>query len=417
MIKQVFRKFNRLMLKLIVLGVLLPQSWWVGFKSLSKPDKIVVEKDYKGQKILLIALYEKGKLRNDIKRLLKTAKRLGYYTLGVNTSSLTEDVSELLDCYIERFNFGRDFGSYKAGFNYIFNKKLHLQCPRLLMINDSVYYESTRTEKFLLDLMNTDIEVLGATENHQIEHHLGSFCISMSNRILKHEKFIHYWQSYKNSELRPVVIKNGEAALSVCLKRLVSQPVHFRALYDVELLSKLLKENEQNIKAAILLARDGRPEMPWVRLEIKRCWLEFVSKKYLSKFDFGFDHPKKTSMEEYRSVYDVASMEQFFNHDLKIKDDVLHNKISSMLRSRIIEAFRVGSQIHQFNAFLLYIGLPIIKLDGFFRGVFVVEDIFNITNQMQAQEAQEIEYLLLSKSYGGDSLLGWKKILFSFGFL
>ncbi|MGA2655765.1 MAG: hypothetical protein ABSF18_07290, partial [Gammaproteobacteria bacterium] len=170
--------------KIIILSILIPQSWWVYIKSLSKPNKLIIEKKYQGQKILLIALYQKGTLRNDLKQLLIKAKKLGFYIIGVNTLTLTEDVSEWFDSYIERFNYGRDFGSYKTGFNYIFDKKIHLQCPRLLMCNDSVYYEETRTEKFLLDLMNSNIEVLGATENYEISYHLGSFCIAIAGRVL-----------------------------------------------------------------------------------------------------------------------------------------------------------------------------------------------------------------------------------------
>lgn len=417
MIKQVYKFLMRFLFKLIVLSILLPQSWWRGIKSLSKADKILVEKKYNGEKILLIALYEKGKLRNDIQRLLKTAKKLGFYIVGVNTAVLKQDVCELLDCYIERFNYGRDFGSYKTGFNYIFNKKYHLQCPRLLMINDSVYYESTRSEKFLLDLMNSDTEVLGATENHQIEHHLGSFCISIDNRILKHEKFLNYWQSYRNSELRPMVIKNGEMKLSICLKHLASSPDNFRALYDMTFISKLLDKDEKYIHEAIILTRQGRPHWPWLRLEVKNDWVEFISKKYLNNADFGFSQLKKLPVSAYQPVSDLNNVELFLRNQLKIHDDQLHQRIHNMFRAKIVEAFRWESQIHQNNVFLLHVGLPIIKLDGYYRGVLIADDVFNITKQMEENEADELQRLLFSKSYGGDTLFGWKRILFNFGFL
>ena len=40
--------------------------------------------------ILLIALYEKGILREDISNLLITAKKLGMYVIGINTLKLKD---------------------------------------------------------------------------------------------------------------------------------------------------------------------------------------------------------------------------------------------------------------------------------------------------------------------------------------
>ena len=48
----------------------------------------------------------------------------------------------LIDCYIERPNFGRDFGSYKTAFMHLFAQGWHEHCPRLLMLNDSIFYST-----------------------------------------------------------------------------------------------------------------------------------------------------------------------------------------------------------------------------------------------------------------------------------
>ena len=34
-------------------------------------------------------------------------------------------------------------------------------------------------------IITTEIEALGATENHEIEHHLGSFCISIDKNTIQ----------------------------------------------------------------------------------------------------------------------------------------------------------------------------------------------------------------------------------------
>lgn len=402
-LKLLFHFGYRVFIRLLILSILWPKSCWLRIQSFFKSDHLIIDKEYAGQKILLIALYQKGTLRNDLKNLLMTAKRLGFYTIGVNTLRLQDPSAEYFDCYIERFNFGRDFGSYKTGFSYIFQKKYNLQCARLLMCNDSVFYERTRTEKFLQDLMNATTEVLGATENYHGHYHLGSFCIAISGRILRHDKFIHFWKSYKNSEMRPCVIKNGEMQLSVCLKSLVIGPENLSALYDVARVTHLISTDDQVIKAAFSLARRS-DRIPWGRLVFNKEPCKEMALNYLG-------------MSEQEAFQSVEKTEKFFQETKSSGNEHLPLGIKQFLCAKILSVFREESQIHQNNAFLLYLGMPLIKLDGFFRGVFSEEDILIIAKLMQEDETVEIQKLLFSKSYGKDALQGINYILYSQGFL
>ncbi|MGA2654642.1 MAG: hypothetical protein ABSF18_01515, partial [Gammaproteobacteria bacterium] len=91
--------------------------------------------------------------------------------------------------------------------------------------------------------------------------------------------------------------------------------------------------------------------------------------------------------------------------------------VKQFLCGKILEVFRSGSQIHQNNAFLLHLGMPLVKLDGFYRGPFSEEDVLIITKNLPEIEARELQTLLFSKSYGKDALHGWKKYLYIRGFL
>jgi hypothetical protein len=53
------------------------QSLAARMKALGKKPIVRFEQPYQGQKILLLALYEKGRLRADIENLLIMAKALG----------------------------------------------------------------------------------------------------------------------------------------------------------------------------------------------------------------------------------------------------------------------------------------------------------------------------------------------------
>jgi hypothetical protein len=62
-------------------------------------------------------------------------------------------------------------------------------------------------------------------------------------------------------------------------------------------------------------------------------------------------------------------------------------------------------------------GLPIIKLDGLYRGIFNVMDVNLITQQLDETEADELEDLLYARPYGGDVLVGWKRSAFMRGLI
>jgi hypothetical protein len=248
------------------------------FRSLFKKDRVWIDREYNGEKVLLIALYQSEKLRPDIQRFLVQAKELGLYVIGVNNASI-KDRGELFDCYIERFNYGRDFGSYQTGMLYLFSKGIEKKAKRLIMLNDSVFYESTRTKPFLKELMDTNIEVLGATENQEFDRHLGSFCLSFSSKILQHPKFKRFWRRFRKSDVRPYVIKRGELALSYLLKRIVSNIDQFRALYDVNALSEWLQEDKRRLDAALKYVRKSAI-FSWPRLVAHEIWPQFLKEHY-----------------------------------------------------------------------------------------------------------------------------------------
>lgn len=417
MLNSILYKLDSLICKFILTLLSCPNA----IKSWMHAEKVLAKNLYNGENILLIALYQKGVLRDDIKNLLLLAKKQGLYVIGVNTQKLVDakSISPWFDTYIERFNFGRDFGSYKTGFKYIFDNLYHLHCPRVIMLNDSVFYESTRTGKFLDSLMNTQIEALGATENYEIEHHLGSFCISIAGRVVRHPKFMRYWRCYRNSDIRPSVIKRGEMALSLCLKRLVVSPEHFQALYNTVNIAKLLSEDEKLLDTALKLSRRSK-RVNWARIEPKKFWSIFMQDNYISNMDTNLYKKIKIKLKDeilYANAFNLDDVEEILKKCFKLKDKDLTDNIRKFACAALINIFRSGSQIHQNNALLLYFGLPLVKLDCFYRGTASEEDILTICAQLQTDEADLLRTLLFSKSYGGDVLFGWKRALFNRGFI
>jgi hypothetical protein len=83
----------------------------------------------------------------------------------------------------------------------------------------------------------------------------------------------------------------------------------------------------------------------------------------------------------------------------------------------LFECFSFGSQFHQ-NAILLhYLGMPIVKLDGLYRGMFSPADVENIANQLEEDEVVLFKRMLYSKPFGGNFLSGWKRAAFYLGLI
>lgn len=399
---------------LVAYVIVSAQSFMMRIKVFGKSSKVHFEQSYQGQKILLLALHQKGRLRPDIENLFITAKQLGMYVLAINTLKVLDpnNLKEKIDCYIERPNFGRDFGSYKTGFLHLFKKGWEKQCPRLLILNDSLFYSKQNLASFLNQMMNTDIEVLGATENHEIEHHLGSFCISLQASILQHSRFKNYWKHYTNTDIRPKVIKYGEMKLSKTLRRCVSSADQFQACYDLNWLSNCLDNNKELLDRISYLYRTS-DLVPW-----KLPSLQAVSKRIYNKY-LQIDY--SLANIDSKLIYFIDSPKQLIKaFETNIKEINIQNlsqRVYEEIKNDIMECFTSGSQIHQNNILLHHLGMPIIKLDGLYRGMFSVADVVQLASQLSQNEKSSFQKLMFNRPFGGNTLFGWKGAAFYQGLI
>lgn len=396
-------------------------SAWRGLRAWGRTPTCHWEADHAGQPIALVALYQKGRLRPDTLCLLKALKASGCYVMAVNTQRLDdpEALRAACDCYIEKVNFGRDFGSYKAGFLHLYRRGWQETCPRLLMVNDSVFCVSDRIDGFVAAMMSAEIEVLGSTENYEISHHLGSFCLAVSGRILRHARFRGFWRAYRNSDVRPRVIRQGEQELSRVLKACVSTPAEFRTLYGTNEYLTQLRRSAAFVDQAIGHAR----------VSALTGWRRFSSRKVIDRLRAAYvlratEFPEEVSLRLDGAVLadrvparDLRGILEIASADLKPGEALDRDHVRKVVVSELTEVYMSGSQIHQNAATLLIMGLPIVKLDGLYRGMFVIEDVQLITDQIPEADALELQRLLLERPYGGDALRGWKRAAFMRGLI
>ncbi len=392
----------------------------------TKPfSKIIHQKDFHGGKVLLLALYEKTELRNDVLSLLSEAKAQGVFIIAVNTLCLSEENyrKDLIDVYIERDNYGRDFGSYKAGMNYFYKKHINEKCERFLLLNDSVFFSKKGIGNFLEQLFATKVDVLGATENREISHHLGSFCISICSSIVNNKKFITFWEEYKNTNVRPFVIKRGEFKLSKILKSLARSENDFRALYDVNLFDKVLAEDNDLFQNYHFFKREGERNYWGTRSLNEYFCKDKVLMSFYNKYLESTQEVKETYLKEYGikekkivEEADYLELVEFFSYiDFECSEHgvLLKNRLLSIY----LDDFTRGSQIHNNCVVLHHIGLPIIKLDLLFRAVCNFNDLLKIRDQLDDSQKDEFMQLMTNRLSGTKFLFGMSQRAFDFGIL
>ncbi|MFZ4215077.1 rhamnan synthesis F family protein [Pantoea endophytica] len=398
-----------------------------------KYTNIKVKNDFTGGKVMLLALYEKSSLRNDTLELLKEAKRNNVFVIAVNTLRLEEQnyPSELTDVYIERDNYGRDFGSYKAGMKYFYDAGFEEKCERLLIINDSVFFSKKGLPEFVKNLFDTNVEVIGATENSQHSHHLGSFCISVAGKITKNEKFKSFWLNYKSSNVRPLVIKRGEFGLTQLIKSLVNSEQNFKSLFNVSFMEKKLSSDEVFYENYYYYRREG--VSAWTNKSITGLIAsDEVLSSYYNKYILSNKRTEKLvfasdNVVEYNSVdkeYSTLSSSKVdyleavnFFRNYSHKEALLNSQFKQRLISLYLDEFTMGSQIHVNCLALHNCGLPIIKLDLMFRCVCSMNDIIKLRDQLDESQREEFMTLILARLCGDKFLVGLNRLAYQFGIL
>ncbi|MCD1627871.1 hypothetical protein K7H22_17870, partial [Seohaeicola saemankumensis] len=252
-----------------------------------------------------------------------------------------------------------------------------------------------------------------------LRRHVAGFVSAVDKRPL----FQSYWKGYRLTDVRPRVIKRGEMKLSKTLKRCVSAGDQFRSLYSSANFLRLLSEDAGLADFVIKNSRTS-DLTGWERFGAKSV-ISFLSGRFIAPLKVSGASEDATvrvdakldELNEESFVQDVASLKAYVERNLKDDIAVDQSLIDDSITSVLSSIFMSGSQIHQNAATLVHLGLPIIKLDGFYRGMFNVYDIQRIVRLLDRQEKSELEQILLERPYGGSTLIGWKRAAFMVGLI
>lgn len=370
--------------------------------------------------ILVMALWERDSLRPDISRFLKTAVDQGYFVVAVNTAKLKQDeIPRDFGAYAEIPNYGRDFASYKFGFQLLRSKNIGASTKRVVMANDSIFYSRHGLRELLHLVASTDIKVLGATENFEIQRHLGSFFISFTGTILQNPKFTRFWRRYRLSDIRPKVIRRGELRLSKLLVRLVGES-QFRAIWDISRMAKF--SGTKNLdELSILFSQSMQGNTHWKKshlVALIEAWRNRYQTNLLRTNSATSIRVSSKDLQLVTSLSPAGVLRLLEEKFPYLDKGELLSSVKNVTIESLMSTAASGSQIHNSAIVFRTLGMPLVKLDLLYRGAANFADVIRLTGQnFDDNEATELRQLLLQRPYGADVFVGWRHAAFSVGLI
>jgi hypothetical protein len=172
------------------------------------------------KKVCIFAIYE-DKLIISIKKTFDELIRNKYQVIVVNSKKMNNPLREYVashaNVFIHTSNNGKDFGKYKAGYEYIIEKKLK-NITSLLLINDSFYFLS-KAHSMWRRVESSRVDVVSIIQSALHSNHLQSYFILFKKKSFLNKQVKEFFLNYKNYNARYYQIKFGELGLSKAIKR------------------------------------------------------------------------------------------------------------------------------------------------------------------------------------------------------
>jgi len=232
----------------------------------------------KCERIAILVIYPKIELRQSIDRLISSLKDQNFLVLMVVNSNKDHEswINGFLYSNIvllHRKNIGKDFGAYREAIQYLQKGNHLVDCKKLLIANDSVYYHPNSTN-FLKNCLSSSEFWVSMFNSEEIKLHAQSFFELFDETIFKSKPFLNFWESYGNPEQRRKLIKNGELGLSQVL---INEGFLPRSIVEIESLCSLSEfSNITDAERLALFAHTPPMKNASLKYEEQAAWLRVV---------------------------------------------------------------------------------------------------------------------------------------------
>lgn len=294
-----------------------------------------------------------------------------------------------------RRNIGRDLGAYRAATLYL--NAQALPASRVLYFNDSlIYLAGEGLDRMIQRLAEGKYPVIGTFENHEYEHHIGSYAFSVSGEVFKNPKMLAFWRRYRPYDIRPHAINKGEIGMSQRFKKLG---------YDIDVIYSLdrLGEKLHEMDAAQILELVRYMPTAWRSVFFDRTRKGPLGPE-ISLVDEFCDTPPAPPPRPAGPVLLSASggartRPRAEPHAIAPASEPLLSTRMNLAKMALIDLIlgeiSIRSQVHMgFGVFHVLMKAPLVKKDLMQRGIYVEHDcnliLSNVPEGMRAAVLRQL---------------------------
>lgn len=171
-------------------------------------------------KIAVLLIWQPNGIAKSVNWTLRYLKDAGYAPFVISNSRLDEfdrtSIMRLCWKWMERPNFGYDFGGYRDAIRYL--KSQQFEPAQLVILNDSAWFPISKSDCTLEKAENLDADLAGAVLRHRRDvEYLESYFFSISGRLWRSQKFHDFWENFKITSNKYKTIRRGERGFSVAM--------------------------------------------------------------------------------------------------------------------------------------------------------------------------------------------------------
>ena len=177
------------------------------------------------KRLAIFAGYDKDNIIDDyVVYYIKELKRIADIIYVSDCEMSDNEFKKINDCclhIISEKHGEYDFGSYKRGYLYAYNKNILDKYDYLILCNDSVFGPIFDLKKIIEDMENKDTDVWGifkSLKDSYYDDHLQSYFIAMKKKVFTSKEYHNFILSIKEEEDKNNVIAKYEIGLSKLFK-------------------------------------------------------------------------------------------------------------------------------------------------------------------------------------------------------
>lgn len=196
---------------------------------LSKNKRISLGAQVLGERIALYAIYPPNGMTDSHLKSLAYLDKCGYATVVISNKQIPDEQKvrfrELFNTFIERPNYGYDFGAYRDGILWIKNKLANTSY--LALFNDSCLFPIGLydTNNWLKNAEKSENSIQAVSDNFAINSrgistfenphfHYGSYALLLKKELISQNTFLTFWKKINLAFSKNLVVKEGEIRLS-----------------------------------------------------------------------------------------------------------------------------------------------------------------------------------------------------------